>query len=158
MLDRRSRVVLLAAAAIVAAAALPVSGCAAISHFAGMGGHAAVRARPANLDTLLERRSDHGLYQVRVEALQKPVVPGRIHSWRVKVEHEGRPVEAAIIAVDGGMPEHGHGYPTKPKVEAAPEGGYLIRGMKFSMRGWWELKLSIQSPAGADQITFNLVV
>jgi hypothetical protein len=30
--------------------------------------------------------------------------------------------------------------------------------MKFSMTGWWEVKLDIQGPQGSDQVTFNTVV
>jgi hypothetical protein len=30
--------------------------------------------------------------------------------------------------------------------------------MKFSMTGWWEVKLGIQGPQGADKVTFNTVV
>ena len=30
--------------------------------------------------------------------------------------------------------------------------------MKFSMTGWWEIKLAIDSPEGADKVTFNTVV
>ena len=37
-------------------------------------------------------------------------------------------------------------------------GGYLIEGMKFSMTGWWEIKLAIDGPDGADRVTFNTVV
>jgi hypothetical protein len=69
----------------------------------------------------------------------------------------GRPVEGAAITVDGGMPEHGHGLPTHPRVSRSLGGGvYEIEGVRFSMGGWWELKLAIQSPAGADNVTFNL--
>jgi len=38
------------------------------------------------------------------------------------------------------------------------DGIYLIEGMKFSMTGWWEIKLAIDSPEGADKVTFNTVV
>ena len=158
MLNRKSAAALGVALVIASSGALLVAACGAASHFVGMHSPSAVRARPDNLDTSLERQSDRGLYRIRVESLEQPVRPHRIHSWAVVVEHDSKPVEGAIIAVDGGMPEHGHGYPTKPKVEAALGGGYLIRGMKFSMRGWWKLKLSIRSPAGADQVTFNVVV
>src|SRR5919109_560028 len=69
----------------------------------------------------------------------------------------GRPVESAVISVDGGMPEHGHGLPTQPRVTRALGGGvYEIEGLRFSMGGWWEVKLAIDSPAGADRVTFNL--
>jgi hypothetical protein len=33
-----------------------------------------------------------------------------------------------------------------------------MEGMKFSMTGWWEIKLAIQGPAGDDRVTFNTVV
>lgn len=69
----------------------------------------------------------------------------------------GRPVDSAVISVDGGMPEHGHGLPTQPRVKPGPGAGmYEIEGLRFSMGGWWELKLAIESPAGADSVTFNL--
>ena len=38
------------------------------------------------------------------------------------------------------------------------DGTYLIEGMKFSMTGWWEIKLALQSTQGADKVTFNTVV
>ena len=71
----------------------------------------------------------------------------------------GRPIEAARISVDGGMPEHRHGLPTQPKVRRALGAGvYEIEGLRFNMGGWWELKLGIDSTAGADTITFNLTL
>jgi hypothetical protein len=55
------------------------------------------------------------------------------------------------------MPEHGHGLPTQPRVRRAlGDGVYEIEGLRFNMGGWWELKLAIESPAGADSVTFNL--
>ena len=73
------------------------------------------------------------------------------------VDANGRPIDGASIAVDGGMPEHNHGLPTQPRVTKSLGGGvYEIDGVRFSMGGWWELKLAIDSPAGADSVTFNL--
>jgi hypothetical protein len=69
----------------------------------------------------------------------------------------GRPIENAAIRVDGGMPEHGHGLPTQPRVSRSLGGGvYEIEGVRFNMGGWWELKLAIESSAGTDNVTFNL--
>ena len=69
----------------------------------------------------------------------------------------GRPVTNATVTVDGGMPEHGHGLPTQPRVtRSSAEGVYEIEGLRFSMGGWWEVKLCIDSPAGQDNVTFNL--
>jgi hypothetical protein len=68
-------------------------------------------------------------------------------------------VRQARIGVDGGMPQHGHGLPTKPRVtRELGDGRYLIEGMKFSMTGWWEIKLAVQGDRGADKVTFNTVV
>jgi transcriptional regulator GlxA family with amidase domain len=70
---------------------------------------------------------------------------------------KGRALEGARIFVDGGMPEHGHGLPTQPRVtRSLGDGVYEIQGVRFNMRGWWELKLAIESPAGTDDVTFNL--
>lgn len=53
----------------------------------------------------------------------------------------------------------GHGLPTQPQVTKELEDGtYLLEGMKFSMTGWWEIKLTIETAAGIDRVTFNTVV
>jgi hypothetical protein len=33
-----------------------------------------------------------------------------------------------------------------------------MEGMKFSMTGWWEIRLAIQADEGADTAVFNTVV
>jgi len=47
-----------------------------------------------------------------------------------------------------------------PRAEpAGTPGDYVIKGMKFSMTGWWVLKLDVAAPDGRhDKITFNLVL
>ena len=71
----------------------------------------------------------------------------------------GQPVEGANIAVDGGMPQHGHGFPTRPRVtRELGNGSYEIGGVRFNMGGWWELKLAIETPSGSDTVTFNLAI
>jgi hypothetical protein len=117
-------------------------------------------APPRDLDTSLERRTQEGRYRI---ALQPPTVApaiNQMHSWQVAVmTPDGQPVPHARIAVDGGMPQHGHGLPTRPRVtQELGEGRYLIEGMKFSMTGWWEIKLAVQAAPGADKVTFNTVV
>ena len=73
------------------------------------------------------------------------------------VDARDQPVEGATISVDGGMPEHSHGLPTRPVVKRyLGNGVYEIEGLRFSMGGWWELKLAIDAPAGSDRVTFNL--
>lgn len=50
--------------------------------------------------------------------------------------------------------------PTQPRVTCEFEDGtYALDGMKFSMTtGWWELKLTVQGPQGADKVTFNTIM
>lgn len=121
---------------------------------------AACATQPENLDLSLTRESTSGAYRVSLEPLQAPPPLNRIHSWTVKVaDRAGSPVHAAVFDVGGGMPQHGHGLPTQPRItrELAP-GKYLLEGVKFSMPGWWEIRLAIQGPQGSDSVTFNIVM
>ncbi|TXC67564.1 FixH family protein [Piscinibacter aquaticus] len=115
---------------------------------------------PNDLDLALTRPSAENKYVVTLQPPAQPAAINQLHAWQVKLSTPaGTPVTAARIRIDGGMPQHGHGLPTKPQVtRELPEGGYLIEGMKFSMTGWWEIKLAIDGPAGADRVTFNTVV
>ena len=53
-----------------------------------------------------------------------------------------------------------HGLPTAPRVEpAATPGDYVVKGMKFSMTGWWVFKVGVTAVDGqADQVTFNIIL
>ena len=73
------------------------------------------------------------------------------------VDAEGRAVEGATLAIAGGMPEHRHGLPTRPRMtRALGAGTYEVEGVRFNMGGWWEFKVTITSERGADTVTFNL--
>ncbi|MES2631598.1 MAG: FixH family protein [Pseudomonadota bacterium] len=115
---------------------------------------------PTNLDLSLDKASAAGVYRVALlPPAQAPAI-NQMHSWKVKLATaDGSPVRGATFAVDGGMPQHGHGLPTQPRVTRELEGGtYQLDGMKFSMTGWWEVKLDIRGPQGGDKVTFNTVV
>jgi hypothetical protein len=115
---------------------------------------------PTNLDLSLDKPAEGGRYQVALVPPTPAAAVNQLHSWKVKLSTpDGAPVHSARFLVDGGMPQHGHGLPTKPRVSRELEDGtYLLEGMKFSMTGWWELKLAIQAEPGADQLTFNILV
>jgi hypothetical protein len=118
---------------------------------------------PSNLDVSLTKPSTANKYVVTLQPPATPAAINQLHSWRVRLAlSTGAPITHARITVDGGMPQHGHGPPTRPQVtQELPGGTYLIEGMKFSMTGWWEIKLAIDnpdSPEGADKVTFNTVV
>ncbi|MGI9227383.1 MAG: FixH family protein, partial [Gammaproteobacteria bacterium] len=63
----------------------------------------------------------------------------------------------ADIKVDGGMPEHNHGFPTRPQVtKNLGDGCYLLEGMKFHMGGLWTISISITDNNVSDNVTFDL--
>lgn len=115
---------------------------------------------PEDLDTTRSKASDEEVFQVKVSSNMEPLALNEIHSWIVHVETaDGAVVEDAQITVDGGMPQHNHGFPTEPEITGElGNGDYLLEGVKFSMAGWWELKLDIQSQDQSDSITFNIVL
>jgi len=121
---------------------------------------AACAAPPSHLDLSLRHASAQGRYLVQLEPPAAAPAINQIHSWQIKLAApDGQPVRHARIAVDGGMPQHGHGLPTRPQVtRELADGTYLMEGMKFSMTGWWEIKLAIQAAEGADTVVFNTVV
>jgi len=121
---------------------------------------AACAAPPDDLDLSLTRSSVAGTYVVTLQPPAAPAAINQIHTWQVRLTTPaGLPVRQARMTVDGGMPQHGHGLPTRPQVtRELADGTYLLEGMKFSMTGWWEVKLAIHSALGSDQVTFNTLV
>jgi hypothetical protein len=109
-------------------------------------------------DLSTRRASKTGMYEVSYAPEVSPVPKRKLHSWTVELRtRDGRPVDGARIAVDGGMPDHGHGLPTRPAVrEALGDGRYVIDGVKFNMGGYWVVDLAIESEHGADTVRFEL--
>ena len=103
------------------------------------------------------RTSSQHVYTAKLEP-REPIRLRQLQAVPVRLlDAKGNPVDDAKISIQGGMPEHRHGLPTQPRVTRHLGGGvYEIEGVRFSMGGWWELKLVIESPAGNDSVTFNL--
>jgi hypothetical protein len=82
----------------------------------------------------------------------------RIHSWILHLESaDGVPVENANIEVIGGMPEHDHGLPTQPRVtEELGNGDYRLDGMRFHMRGHWEITVTVVTAEGSSVVVIPL--
>lgn len=105
------------------------------------------------------RKSSAGLYTAVLQPAES-LRPRKLQTVQVALtDANGQFVDGAVITVDGGMPQHGHGLPTQPRVtKALGNGGYVIEGVRFNMGGWWELKLAIAGKAGSDTVTFNLAL
>jgi hypothetical protein len=106
------------------------------------------------------RTSARGLYVATLQGATT-LKPRKMYTLQVTVASaaNGQAVSGATINIGGGMPQHGHGFPTRPRVtNNLGNGRYEISGLRFNMGGWWELKLTITTPAGTDTVTFNLAV
>jgi hypothetical protein len=103
------------------------------------------------------RASAGGRYFATLEPV-RPLRPRQMQTVRVTVRDAGgRSIDDARISIDGGMPQHGHGLPTRPLVtRCLGDGIYEIEGVRFNMGGWWEFKLVIAGSQGGDIVTFNL--
>ncbi|HJQ39953.1 MAG TPA: FixH family protein [Thermoanaerobaculia bacterium] len=123
-----------------------------------MGSLAACKSVPAQSEFGLgPRTSAQGLYTATLHPAES-LKPRKLQTIEVTLKDaKGQTVDGAAITVDGGMPQHGHGLPTRPRVTKALGGGvYVIEGVRFNMGGWWEFKLAIGGTAGTDTVTFNL--
>jgi YtkA-like protein len=113
---------------------------------------------PTDLDYGRVRTSEAGLYRATIKPEGDSIPQGKLQKWTLHLETiDGVPVDLAKVTVDGGMPQHGHGLPTKPLVtRQLGNGDHLVEGMKFNMGGWWVVKFRVSSTAGADSVVFNL--
>jgi hypothetical protein len=115
---------------------------------------------PADLDLSATRLSNQGLYRVSYAPRRGPIAINQLHAWTIHVATpDGRPVADATIAVDGDMPQHGHGLPTQPLVtKHLGNGDYLVEGMKFQMGGWWVVDFTIDAAGKRDTVRFNMIL
>ena len=115
---------------------------------------------PSDLDVSSTRVSDNDLFRVSYVSSQDIVPVNQMHQWTLHVETaDGQQVEDATITVDGDMPQHGHGLPTKPRVtKYLGNGDYLVEGMKFQMGGWWLVDFTITSNGQTDAVHFNMML
>jgi hypothetical protein len=141
-------------AALALVAAVAVTGC---GHLMMMV-HGKDVARPADIEFGTGPRASASRQFTATLQPDQPLRPRRMQTVRVAItDAAGVPVDDATIQIDGGMPQHGHGLPTRPRVTRALGNGlYEIEGVRFNMGGWWEFKLSIATAAGTDLVTFNL--
>ena len=102
--------------------------------------------------------SDAGHFTVSFESELQPLAINKIHSWVLHIEDsDGKAISGARIKVNGGMPEHNHGLPTSPGVTATLEdGNYKVEGMRFHMRGNWEIRILIDIGTERDSVTIPL--
>ena len=112
----------------------------------------------ATRDYATERLSNAGAFRVSYQPETSPLPVGRLHAWTLHVARpDGTPVADAQIEVDGDMPQHLHGLPTRPRMTRyLGQGSYLVEGIKFQMGGWWVMDFRITAGGRTDTVRFNL--
>lgn len=101
--------------------------------------------------------SERGIFTVSFESSLAPIEINRIHSWTLHITTDGQVVTNAELSVAGGMPAHNHGLPTSPRVtEELGDGSYRLEGMRFHMRGDWEVSISIKADGKSDTVVVML--
>ena len=113
---------------------------------------------PKDLDYSRTRTSEGGAYRATIRPAGDSIPQGKMQSWTLHLETAtGAPIDTATITVDGGMPQHGHGLPTKPRVTRhLGNGDHTVDGLRFNMGGWWVVKFRVRAEAGADSVLFNV--
>jgi len=103
--------------------------------------------------------SERGIYTITVASSLDPIEINQIHSWTLHITWEGEPVSDARLTVEGGMPAHDHGLPTRPRItEELGEGFYRLGGMRFHMQGEWEISIEIKDAGKTDTVVIMLTL
>ena len=123
-------------------------------------GTAAGRSDRSAADPAQSTLSEAGLYRVALRPELGEIPLGRIHGWVVHLEtRDGETFLPSRLAFSGGMPQHGHGLETEPRVTRALGGGdFLVEGVKFHMSGDWTIRVEFVGPAGPDVAIFHIQV
>lgn len=104
--------------------------------------------------------SERGLFDVTIESELEPLQINVLHGWTLHLEDAGgTPILGATIEADGGMPEHDHGLPTRPRItNELGNGDYQLDGIRFHMRGDWELTFTIEAEGKTDTVVVKITL
>jgi hypothetical protein len=117
---------------------------------------------PADLDTSTSKVSDNGLfkgdYTIEGSAIQLKTA----QLWKLTlVTADDTPVNNATVGVKGQMPGHEHGMVATligQSVRVLKKGVYIVEGMAFSMKGWWQVSFNISHEGNSDTLVFDLII
>lgn len=104
--------------------------------------------------------SDRGLFDVSYTTELEPLQINVLHSWTLHLEDAGgAPILGATIEADGGMPQHDHGLPTRPRItKELGNGDYQLDGIRFHMRGDWELTFTVEAEGKTDTVVVKVTL
>jgi len=94
-------------------------------------------------------------YNVVLKAPVDGVRLNQVQEWTVTLrDKEGEPITPRSLVFLGGMPGHGHGLSSSPRVtKQLSPGRFLIDGVLLHMYGDWEIVIGVVGDVGADKVT-----
>ncbi|MEM7293512.1 MAG: cytochrome c peroxidase [Pseudomonadota bacterium] len=109
---------------------------------------------------MLTAQSDRGVYEIHLTPDAGVVPISEMHNWRLRVtDRNGVAFFPTQLAIQGGMPGHGHGFPVEPQASRYLESGeFLVEGVFFNMAGDWQIRVGVEGPSGWDTATFVFAV
>ena len=130
------------------------------SSASGGGGRERVEETLAGVAARWSAPSHSGLYRILIRPEAGGARLGPLHSWIVEIESSaGVPVRPTHLVFDGGMPLHGHGFETSPRLtDSLGPGVFRIDGIRFQMAGSWKIRVDVAGPEGADFAIFDVEV
>lgn len=130
-----------------------------VAVLAGILAVAYLHGRTQEPDLSRSKPTANGMFVAAIRPQSGTVRFGELQSWQLTLTtRAGAPVENAAIDVTGGMGGDNHGLPTSPQVAGyMGQGHYRIDGVKFTVSGWWQLRLTISAAQGSDVVVFNIV-
>lgn len=107
-----------------------------------------------------QTESDNKKFLVTLDARQEVIPLRAFQQWVIQVTtRDGKPVHPVRFAIAGGMPAHGHGLPSQPRVtKHLGDGRYLISGVQFNMAGEWVMVFDIETASAADRATIAFTI
>ncbi|MEZ4356997.1 MAG: hypothetical protein R3F16_25430 [Myxococcota bacterium] len=107
-------------------------------------------------DPGLEAVSTRGRYRIGIRPEIGRASIGVLHAWLVDVSlADGRAADVRDLRFDGGMPQHGHGFETAPRVTGRlGPSTFRVDGVRFSMAGDWTIRIDVAGADGNDSASF----
>jgi hypothetical protein len=113
-----------------------------------------------DMTSSIVRPSESGRYLVEIRAERSTARRSDQHAWLVRIASlTGEWIQPTRLAFSGGMPQHGHGFETMPRVtDTLADGWFRVGGIRFHMAGEWRILVEFVGPEGADVAIFEVVV
>ncbi len=104
--------------------------------------------------------SRQGRFQLAIKPVTDAIRLNDLHTWMLHIETaNGTLIQPKRILIGGGMPQHGHGFPSQPSITRyLGHGDWLIEGVQFNMTGKWQIRFKLLDDMGWDDSTFDFTL